>query len=107
MAVNLTNLKIYLKITDTVEDDLLSLLLAQADAKILQKRFPFDATDEEKALALTAYSDVELDIAVYLYNKQGAEGEKAHNENGMNRSYESASIPPSYTSGITPMCGVV
>jgi len=107
MAESLTNLKTYLKIEDASEDSLLSLLLSQADAKIIKKRYPFGATDEEKVLALTAYSDVELDIAVYLYSKRGAEGETSHNENGMNRGYESSGIPASYTNMIVPMCKVI
>ena len=40
MVTNLENLKIYLKIdaSDTDEDELLSLLLSQADAKIVKKK---------------------------------------------------------------------
>lgn len=84
----LANLKTYLKISDTSEDTLLLLLLNQAYAKVVNKRYPFGATDTQKATALTAYSDVVLDIALFLYNLQGAEGEKAHSENGVSRSYQ-------------------
>ena len=105
MVTNLENLKIYLKIdaSDTDEDELLSLLLSQADAKIVKKRYPFGATDEQKALALTAYSDIELDIAVFLYSKMGAEGEKSHSENGISRGYEKAE---DYLSGIVSVCKI-
>ena len=45
------------------------------------------------------------EIACYLVNKQGAEGETAHSENGVTRTYGGASIPPSYFVGIVPYCG--
>jgi hypothetical protein len=107
MAESLANLKLYLGITDDSEDELLSLLIKQADAAIIKKRYPFGATDEQKANALLEYSDIELNIAVYLYNKMGAEGQTSHNENGVNRSYESAGIPTSFTRDITPFVGSI
>jgi hypothetical protein len=55
------------------------------------------------ALALEKYSDVVLDIAIYLYDKQGTEGQTSSSENGMNRGYESAGIPNSYVQDIIPM----
>jgi hypothetical protein len=32
---------------------------------------------------------LQIRLAVVMYNKRGAEGEKSHNENGINRTYES------------------
>lgn len=49
----------------------------------------------------------QIEIASYLYNKQGAEGETEHNENGVDRKYESASIPESALSDISPVARVV
>lgn len=103
MAVTLENLKIYLKITDNTEDDLLSLFLSMAENKVLNKRYPYGYTDEEKAAAIEKYSDVVMDIAVFLYNKQGAEGQTGHSENGISRSYENAGIPDSFVSDIVPV----
>ncbi len=107
MANNIENLKLYLGITDNSEDGLLSLLIKQADAAIIKKRYPFGATEEQKSKALLDYADIELNIAVYLYNKIGAEGQTSHNENGVNRGYESAGIPASYTRDITPFVGSI
>lgn len=106
MATSLDKLKTYLGITDDSEDALLSLLIDQADKKILNKRFPFGYTEEQKSQALQQYSDIELDIAVYLYNRRGSEGQTSHNENGTNRGYESAGIPDSYVKDIVPLCKV-
>lgn len=106
MATVLENLKIYLgmDIADTSKDGRLSLFLSMADNKILNKRYPFGYTDTDKANALLKYSDIELEIAVYLWNKIGAEGQTSHNENGINRGYESAGIPDSFVKDIVPMC---
>jgi hypothetical protein len=106
MATSLDKLKTYLGITDDSEDALLSLLINQADTAILNKRYPFGYTEEQRASALSRYSNIELDIAVYLYNKRGAEGQTGHGELGTSRSYESAGIPESYIRDIVPVCKV-
>lgn len=46
------------------------------------------------------------EIAVYLVNRRGAEGETMHSENSVSHSYESAGIPNSYFDGIIPFAGV-
>ena len=107
MAINLEKLKTYMGITDSSEDTLLSLLIESADEKILNKRFPFGYTDEQKAVALKQYSNIELDIAVYLYNRRGSEGQTSHGEIGVSRGYESAGIPNSFVADIVPMVKVV
>lgn len=106
MATNLDKLKTYLKIEDNSEDALLSLLLEQADSKILNKRFPFGYTEDQKAKALIQYADIELDIAIYLYNRRGSEGQTSHGEVGMSRGYESAGVPNSFVADIVPLVKV-
>jgi len=49
------------------------------------------------------YLTVQVKMAIELYNKRGAEGEIAHSENGINRSYEKADISDSLMNQITPM----
>lgn len=46
------------------------------------------------------------EIAAYLLNKRGAEGETQHVESGVSRTYESASVPPSMMQGIVPFAGI-
>ena len=50
---------------------------------------------------------LQVEIAAYLMNKRGAEGETYHGENGVNRTYENASVPASMLAGVTPFCGGV
>lgn len=103
MATTLASLKTYLKITDSLEDALLSLFLSMAENKVVNKRYPFGCTDAEKSETLEKYSDIIMDISIYLYNKQGAEGQTGHSENGISRSYEKAGIPDSLVQDIMPM----
>lgn len=48
------------------------------------------------------YLTTQIKIAIELYNKQGAEGQVAHSENGINRAYEVADVSLSLLSTITP-----
>lgn len=48
----------------------------------------------------------QCEIAAFLLNKRGAEGQTVHNENGVNRQYEGGNIPASMLADIVPFCGV-
>lgn len=82
--VQLENLK--KRIPSASEND---LVLALEDAKdaILARRYPFG---DRSGNLETRYLGLQIRLAVVLYNKRGAEGESAHTENGVSRSYESA-----------------
>lgn len=77
--------------------------LSLAKEIILNRCYPYGA--EGKAMP-DKYSYKQLEIACYLLNKRGAEGQTAHTENGISRQYESASVPDSMLSDVTPFCGV-
>jgi hypothetical protein len=81
---------------------LLLYLLELAEQKIIEKLYPFDDT---KTTIPERYQTKQVEIALFLYNKRGAEGEVSHNENGMNRTYENADVPESLMRGIAPYCG--
>lgn len=83
--------------------EVINVYLSLSAEIILNKAFPFH---EDKELP-SKYDMKQCEIACYLYNKRGAEGEIAHQENGINRSYESASVPSSMLKGITPYCEVL
>ncbi len=73
--------------TDTSKDDVLSVYLDMAEKRVVKARYPFGSTEEQKALAILTYSDNVDSLYVVLYNKQGAEGESSHTDNGTSRSY--------------------
>lgn len=85
-------------------DDILLTYLAISGRKIIERAYPYDDTVEEVP---KRYELLQCEIAVYLLNKRGAEGETSHSENGISRSYESADVPESLLSVITPFCGVI
>ena len=89
------------------ESDPEAVLLAYlniAGSKIINRAYPF-GTDEPEVP--TRYDFLHCEIAAYLLNKRGAEGQTGHSENGISRSYESADVPESMLSAVTPMVGVI
>ena len=90
---------------DTAGSDLLMILLEQAAGIVLNRRYPYGVP--EGAEVPPEYEHIQMQIAVELFSKRGAEGQTAHNENGINRTYEAADVSPSLLRRIVPMCGSV
>ena len=89
------------------ESDSEEVLLAYlniAGSKIINRAYPF-GTDEPEVP--TRYDFLQCEIAAYLLNKRGAEGQTGHSENGISRSYESADVPESMLGAVTPCVGVL
>lgn len=90
-------------LTGETDNDILRTFLNIAAEKVLEKCYPYH---HDKKSVSARYRGTQLEIAVYLLNKRGAEGETAHNENGINRYYESASVPDSMLKGVVPFASV-
>ena len=90
---------------ETAEDTLLDALLSQSEGIVLNRRYPFGIP--EGATVPTQYEHIQLQVALELFSKMGAEGQTAHNENGINRTYESAGVSNSLLRRIVPICGGV
>lgn len=84
-------------------DATISAYLYMAGQKILHAARPFGPFPSEVP---AEYEALQVDAAVYMLNKRGAEGETSHNENGISRGYEDADLPSSMLRGIVPKCGV-
>ena len=94
-----------LKAISGEEDDMvLSTYLHIAGDKVLKRAFPFDNTITEVP---DRYSVKQVEIANYLLNKRGAEGETSHSENGVSRSYENADVPSTMLRDIIPMASII
>lgn len=91
-------------LTGESDESLLAALLSVAEAKVLNRLYPFDDT---KSVIPMKYTQNVLEIATYLYNRRGSEGELSHNEGDISRSYASASVPEAMFDGIVPFCGVI
>lgn len=89
---------------DSDAEEVLSTYLKIAGSKIITKAFPYDETIEEVP---KRYAILQCEIAAYLLNKRGAEGQISHSENGISRAYENADIPSSMLKTVTPHCGVI
>jgi hypothetical protein len=87
-----------------ISDEELEDILESAKAVILSRRFPFGDFPEDIE---PRYKDLQIRIAVEMFNKIGAEGETAHSENGVSRTYSSASVSEELLREITPKAGVV
>lgn len=85
-------------------DDVLISYLTIAGRKIINRAYPYD---EEVTEVPRRYGYLQCEIACYLLNKRGAEGQTAHSENGVSRSYESADVPESLLGEVIPHVGVL
>ena len=85
-------------------DEVLSTYLDFAGSKILAKAYPYQNDVTEVPVQ---YAHLQVEIAAYMLNKRGAEGQTSHTENGVTRQYESADVPSSMLKAITPYCGVI
>lgn len=94
-------------IQDEKDEDVLSSFLYLAKSKILQRMYPFKDVDVDSTPIPDKYEDVQLEIAQYLLNKRGAEGEVQHTENGTTRTYENADVPFSILRQVIPYVGVL
>ena len=85
-------------------DEVLSTYLNFAGSKILAKAYPYqnDVTEIPDQ-----YSYLQVEIAAYMLNKRGAEGQTSHTENGVSRSYENGDVPSSMLKSVVPYCGVI
>ena len=90
---------------DTANDDLLSYLLELSEGIVLSRRYPFGAP--EGATVPREYENIQIQIAVELYSKMGAEGQTSHDENGVSRTWEAGDVSPSLLRRIIPMVGSV
>lgn len=86
-------------------DEVLFAYLDSAKDAILMRRYPFGGTPAGDLPE--GYQTLQCEIAVFLLNKRGAEGQISHDENGIDRSYENGYIPESLLGRVTPFVGVI
>lgn len=78
-----------------VSDDVLVFYLDNASEIICELR--------NSDIVESKYSNIQIKIAIEMFNKRGAEGQTSHSENGISRTYEKSDISHSLLSQITPM----
>ena len=78
--------------TGVSDTTILTSYLEDAAAVVLNRAYPF-RNGETNIPVPTKYHNKQLEIAVFMVNKRGAEGETIHIENGTDRHYDGADIP--------------
>lgn len=86
-------------LTGETNTDILTTFLDFAKDKIMRKAYPLGNEPESMP---SKYDNLQIEVAVYLLNKRGAEGETSHNENGVNRYYECGDVPASMLKNVAP-----
>lgn len=90
---------------DTASNNLLTYLLENAEGIVLNRRYPFGPPDGGTVPA--KFEHIQIQIAVELFSKMGAEGQVSHDENGIKRTWEAADVSPSLLNKIIPVVGSV
>ena len=90
---------------DTADEVLLATYITLSEGIVLNRRYPFGVP--AGATVPPQYEHIQLQIALELFSKRGAEGQIEHDENGIGRKYESASVSDSLLRRITPVVGSV
>ena len=91
---------------DDTGTDVLRAYLILAGQKILNRMYPF-GTECNHMHVPDKYVSVQLNVACYLLNKRGAEGEIQHIENGIHRNYGSSDVPDGMLKDVIPYCKAI
>lgn len=87
---------------DTTSDEIANAYLLAAEKAVVNLAFPFgNGTD----VMPEKYEYEQIEIALYMLNRRGSEGETAHVEGGTSRTFEVADIPISLRCRITAHAG--
>lgn len=73
---------------ETATAEVIEVYLRLASSKMLERLYPFDAYMTESDIP-TRYETIQCELAARLFQRRGGEGEKSHEENGVNRTYGS------------------
>lgn len=102
----LVELKLILDPIDEDDSTLLSFLHLAKDI-ILNRMYPYLEDEEyEKLTVPKRYENKQIQIAVYLLNKRGADGQLLHIENGIHRSYKNSYVPEDLMWDVLPSIGI-
>lgn len=87
-----------------VTESALNRSLEDAKDRIMRRRYPFGYSSETTFPAM--FDMLQCNLAASIYARTGAEGETAHNENGVSRTYASADMEE-LLRAVTPMAKVL
>lgn len=86
-------------------ESIVSAFINIAGHAIINRAYPFATEKELETITVPIrYQMLQCEIAVFLLNKRGAEGQTSHSENGIGRTYENGDIPDSMLKQVVPFC---
>lgn len=88
------------------DDSVLSTYLTLAGEAIIARAYPYAKDDAELSVP-RKYQTLQIEVAAFLLNKRGAEGQNRHVENGIDRTWGGSDIPDDMLSRIVPHVGVI
>ena len=91
---------------DETDEGILEVYLELAGQKILNRMYPY-REDYEGLEVPDRFAMIQLNIAVYMLYKRGAEGEIQHIENGVHRNYGSSDIPDALLKDVYPFAQAI
>lgn len=87
---------------DTDTDEVLGSMISLAEAMVLDRMYPFGYP--EGTVVPARYEQIQIQLAVELYGRRGAENQLNHSENGISRTWSENSP---LLKRIVPHCGSV
>lgn len=87
------------------KEAVITVYLPMAKDAVVSRLFPYDCEATWDDVPERHHMQT-CQIAVYLLDKSGAEGEVRHVENGTTHEWKSAGIPADYFAGMVPLAGV-
>ena len=88
------------------EGSVLLAYLQFAGQAILNKAYPYESAGKPTDVP-EKYQTLQIEIAAFLMNKRGGEGETQHIENGIHRNYQNAYIPDDMLRQVVPNVGLL
>ena len=89
VAEKISTVKAFVENDETATDAVVTVYLEKAKAAILRRLYPWGQWTDETTVPLK-YEMLQCELASRYFLKKGAEGEYIHDENGVNRHYNSA-----------------
>ena len=89
---------------DEKDAAILSAYLTLAKEKVMGRLYPYGVP--ESASVPSSFEVKILEIAAFMINKRGAEGEIQHSENGILRSYQIGDVPDELLRDIIPYASI-
>lgn len=99
----------YIESENSLVETMMLLLDVSDDTERIKCQFYLDSAGDlinqirDTVQVEEKYHNIQVKMAIELYNKQGVEGQLSHSENGISRSYSSTDISDHLIAQITPV----